>query len=687
MRKTGIWILLIFAGIPFLSFAQVIPDENQLIEGLIEDIASSAEEDVDYSTLYDDLHHYLSNPLNLNTATEKDLGKLIILNDFQINSILHYRDKYGDLLTIYELQVIPGMDRETIDKILPFVSVKPQEADQDISLRNAYRYGNNQMFLRWQQVLEEQKGYAIATDSTGYTGSQAKLYTRYKYSFKDDIYAGFTMEKDPGEEFFKGSNRAGFDYYSAHMQINNLSFFKTIVLGDFQAQFGQGLVMWSGFSIGKSSYALSIKKNAQELSKYSSTDENRFMRGADTIVSFGDLDMSLFYSRKPIDGNIIEQDSTNGEVISVSSLQSSGYHAQESEIFDEDALKERIAGINVNYRFHRFKIGGTFAHSAFDAALIKDTTARDLFDFRGKENYNAGLHYEWTFKDFHFFGEQAISKNGGKAFVNGVLIHMSSRIMLSALYRNYQKDYQTLYGTGFSEGPGAVNEKGFYLGTEFFPVKDWKVSAYFDTYKFPWMTYRTNAPSNGYDYFVQAAFSPSRKVDMYWRFKNEIKGVNDPVETEGIPGLTESKKQNFRYHLSYRISEQILLRNRLELTRFDTEAEKAEKGYMIYQDIKYKMKKMPFSLAFRYAVFNTDSYAARIYAYEDDILYAFSIPAYYSKGIRTYLNLQYTLMDRLDLYFKIAATVYEDKDVIGSGLNEINGNTKTDAKFQLRYKF
>jgi len=107
---------------------------------------------------------------------------------------------------------------------------------------------------------------------------------------------------------------------------------------------------------------------------------------------------------------------------------------------------------------------------------------------------------------------------------------------------------------------------------------------------------------------------------------------------------------------------------------------------LLFQDILFTPN-IPVKGSFRVAWFNTDSYNARIYAYENDLLYTFSIPAYYGKGFRTYLNLRYPVSKRIDFWFKIANTSWNDRKTSGSGYNKIDGNNKTELKFQLRLKF
>lgn len=685
-------IILIFILFLFGQklFAQQEPITKQTLEDLIEDIASNTDAEIDYSSLYDDLNYYLNNPLNINTATEEDLERLHILNDFQIKSLLDYIEKNGPMLSVYELQLVFGFSMDDILMILPFIQISDEQTEQAFKFKNAIKYGNHQVFLRGQEVLEEQVGYSPISDSallenpnSRYLGSSYKMYTKYKYNYKDKIYWGFTAEKDPGEEFFEGNNSNGFDYYSAHVQINDVSIFKTITLGDYQAKFGQGLLLWSDMALGKTPYVLNIRKKAQGLRKYSSTNENVFMRGAGTTIAFKNAEFSIFYSKKQIDANII--DSVDNEVANVSSFQNSGYHAIPSQIVDKDAIGEQIIGGNISYNHKRFKIGITGLTYSYDASLLKDTTPENQFDFRGKENSNLSIDYQFGFQDFSFFGEEAISENGGKAFLNGMLVNLAPQISLSAMHRYYEKNFQSNYGNAFAESSGNNNESGFYLGVEIHPIKHWKVTGYFDSYKFPWIKTGVDAPSEGYEWFVQTDFAASRNLNMYLRIKNEEKLVNQNA-VSGIDELTSEKLLKIRFNINTKITDQVALKNRIETSKFTEDNLGSDYGYMIYQDVFYDLRKIPLSLNMRFAIFDTDSYAARIYAYESDILYAFSIPAYYSKGSRMYFNLKYTIHDYIDIWLRYSQTYYSDLDVISSGLNQINGNTKSEIKAQVRIK-
>jgi hypothetical protein len=673
------------------TFAQTESYTKQTLEDLIEEIAESTDEELDYTTLYDDLNYYLYNPLNLNTATREELEKLKILNDFQIKSLQDYIARNGEMVSIYELQLVHGFSFDDIDMILPFITVSEEITERKISFKNVLKYGTNQIFIRGQDVLEEQVGYSAISDSamaaspnSRYLGNSYRIYTRYKFHYRDKVYFGFTAEKDPGEEFFKGSNKNGFDYYSAHLQLNNIGVFKTITLGDFETKYGQGLLLWSDFGMGKSPYVLNIRKRAQGLRKYSSTNENVFMRGAGTTIAIKNFDISAFFSYKNIDANI--QDSIDNEITTVTSFQNSGIHATPSQLEDKNVISESIAGGNISYNHKSFKLGVTGVYYKYGATLIKDTTPENQFNYRGNENANISLDYQFSIRNFYFFGEEAISQNGGKAFLNSMLINLAPQISMSILHRHYDKNYQANYSNAFGESSNVRNESGLYLGLEVHPIKHWKITSYFDTYRFLWLRTGVDAPSQGNEWFLQTDYNPNRDFSIYLRVKNEVKQKDENAET-GIDQLIEEKLLKTRLHLTYQINKQLAIKNRIETTKYQEGTNRTEYGYMVYQDIFYDLKKIPLSLNTRFAVFDTESYNTRVYAYESDILYAFSIPAYYSKGTRFYFNMKYTIAGIVDLWIKYSQTYYADRDVISSGLNQINGNTKSEIKAQLRIKF
>lgn len=668
-------------------------EKQQVLEDLIEEIASNSEQELDYTTLFDDLQFYFQNPLNLNEAQAADLERLHFLNEIQINNLLQHLKTHGEMLTIYELQTVEGFSTADIQRLLPFVAVVPV-AHEPFRLGPALRYGRHQTYWRSQWVVEEQAGFAPITDSllaespnSRYLGDKYKHYFRYAYHYKTNLYWGLTAEKDVGEEFFNGSNENGFDYYSAHFYLRNAGRIKALAAGDYTLQFGQGLVLWSGMSMGKSSYVLNIKKKAKGVYKYSSTDENNFLRGGASTVALGNFYISGFYSKNRIDANITLRDTIENDIEEISSLQATGYHSTPNELEDKDAISTTLYGGNISYLGEKFRLGLTATHYYFGATLNKTDYPYNRYQFEGQSNSNAGIDYQVDLQHVILFGETAVSENRALATINGAMFELAPQVGLSVVHRSYSRDYQAYYSGAFSEGSHAQNESGLYVGLEVHPFRKWTISAFADMYRFHWLRSRVAAPSSGAEYFLQADFVPSRQLSMYWRFRQESKPENQTIDMTDINPLLDVKRMAFRYHFAYQVSEQVTLRNRLEYAYYRKGDAEKEEGWLVYQDVKYQPARWPLALNVRLALFDTDTYNSRIYAYENDVLYAFSIPAYYSKGTRMYAVLKYSPSRWVDIWLRYAEIYYRDKRSIGSGLTEIQGNKKSEIKLQVRFTF
>ena len=190
--------------------------KQYLIEQTIENIAENNEdENLDYTTLFDQLNFYYEHPINLNKKEIKyDLEQLLILNQFQISSLIQHKEKYGKFLNIYELQSLNTFSSNVIRKILPFVTINENFNSTHLSLLDMFKNGKNDFFIRYSRVLNTTSGQVNLDDSTWLSspnsktlGSPDNLYMRYRFKYQKHLSFGFTTEKDAGETFL-GNPRA-----------------------------------------------------------------------------------------------------------------------------------------------------------------------------------------------------------------------------------------------------------------------------------------------------------------------------------------------------------------------------------------------------------------------------------------------------------------------------------------------
>lgn len=727
-RGTLTGVLLCAIALAHAQEDRFVP--RDLIEQRIEAAAERLgdESDVDLTALFEILSDRYRDPIDLNRATAEDLAELQLLSDVQIGALLEHIRVEGPLLSTYELQTIDAFDASSIALIRPFVAVREQGSNARVPFRELLRLAEHEIVVRSIADVQQRKGYmgrdnlfgGTYTDPDGdplpdvadpgildslrrngkaYLGSPYKLYARYRMRYRQNLSFGITAEKDEGEEFFSGSQPDGFDFYSAHLFLRDIGPIKALAVGDYQAQFGQGLTYWSGLAFaGKSSYTMNIKRNASGLLPYASVNENQFLRGVGATVEVAkNLDLTGFWSQRQLDGNVALGDTTDpGDIeVSFSSFQEDGLHRTPNELDKKDAIDERTIGGHLRYGTKSFSAGGTVSNIAYGAALSRDAKPYNQFEFTGDGLTKYGADWNLLYRNASWFGEVSATDNGAIAWLSGALISVDRRVSLSLLYRDLPRDYLGLYSVVFAEGSNAWNERGLYTGIEVRATRQWTLNAYFDQYRFPWLRYQTDAPSTGYDVLAQLTYKPTKTIEIYGRVRHRMNQRNAEGIDEGIDPLVNVEQTNYRLNATYKVSNSVSLRTRAEAVDHQRGESALEHGFLLYQDIVHRPLRSPVEMTFRVALFQTDSYDARVYAYENDLIGLFTIPPYYGRGMRWYLMARLTPLRRVDLWIRYGAWLWNGQDRYSSGLSEINGTgdpatghvTRSDLKVQVRWKF
>ena len=669
-------LMFIFIVVQLSMHAQDLPQRAQQ---QLESLAEALEADPEDDQWLQQMEQYRRHPLNLNKASAEDLRSLRLLNDLQIYHLLQHRKLLGTFLSVYELQAVPGWPVELIQRLLPYIKVE-EEVPLAETLLKRIKGGNHMVLLSASRVLERQKGYVSST-SSGYLGGKERLQARYRYQYKNLLQWGVTADKDPGEPFWGGSRGRGFDFYSVHLFARQLGAVKALALGDYTVNLGQGLVHWQSLAFGKSAEVINIKRQGPVLQPYSSAGEFYFNRGAGLTVQQGSLELTAFASHRVLSGNRVV-DTLLGEEL-VSSIQPSGYHRTINEQEDRNHLGFTALGGSVAWRRPGFQLALNAVQHELSKPLRKREEPYNLFAINGKHWANYSIDYSATYRNLHLFGEGAVDIGGHKALVQGVLMSLHAKVDASLLYRNISRGYQAFSARAFTESAQPSNEEGLYMGLSVRPSAHYKIDAYADFYRTPWLKFRVDAPGRGRDYSLQVTYTPSKQLEVYARYRYEVKTQN----AQGVDSLfnitSAQPRQNARLHLEYAFTQSFTLRARTEYVRFGKREEGKETGFSAYaESIVKRSSRLSANLRVHY--FATDSYNSRIYAYESDLLYHYYIPTFYDRGFRYYLRLNWDIGQRLSCWLRLGQTLYVSRETIGSGLDEIDGNQKTEAAIQVR---
>ena len=656
------------------------PSEN-LIEEVLEDLSvnndiNNSVNSLNWENELEELSNRLQEPVNLNSATREQLEQFPFLSDIQIEHLLAYIYIHGQMETIYELQLVEELDRQTIQYLLPFVCIKAINNEPAFRwktmLKDAGRYGKNEVLTRLDIPFYKRKGYEHT-----YLGPSVYNSVKYTFRYRDQLYAGGVAEKDAGEPFAALHNRYGYDYYSFYLLLQNCGRLKSLAVGNYRLSFGQGLVMSTDYLMGKTIYASSFNNRSAGIKRHSSTDEYNYFRGVATTVALTKrLSVSAFYSHRNMDGVV-----TDGEITSV---YKTGLHRSRKEADKKNLLTSQLTGGNVSYQQNHIRLGITGVYYVFNRPYEPELTGYSKYNIHGNHFYNLGIDYAYRWRRFSFQGETAIGKQGW-ASLNRLQYSPVQDIQFMLIHRFYSYDYWAMYAHSFGEGSTVQNEQGYYVGLETTPFSHWRFFVSFDLFSFPWKKYRINKPSRGTDGLIQATFTPRTNLSMYlkYRYKQKERDLTGSKGTLTLPIF----HHQLRYRLNYSLNDVFSSRTTLDYNHFHSQDRAATKGYQVTQMISSQLPWTRLFADVQGSYFCTDDYDSRVYVSEKGLLYTFYIPSFQGRGFRCAVRLTYELNKHWLFITKFGETIYLNRNEIGSGNDLIYGNKKADIQMQLRIKF
>ena len=684
MRKLFIMLcILLSQTLPAQPEMATVATQQQL-EELSEKKAAAIEDD----SFLERLQLFSKHPLNLNKADKESLEQLGMLTEIQICQLLSYRRLLGNLINLYELQAVPGWDISMIEKLLPYITLADPLKEWS-NLKN-WRAPDQSLLLRYTSILEKADGYK--TDTSGkrrYPGSPARSYLRYQYKVKGGLQLSLLGEKDPGEPFFRGSQKTGFDFYSFHISIGKIGVLRQLVIGDYTVSMAQGLIQWQGLSLGMGSGLVAAERQSPVLHPYSSPGELSFHRGAAISLQKSNCELNAFFSLRRLSANL-DTDS-NSQQAYITSLLPSGYHRTASELFTKNNILRVSTGGAFCYSTPAMRITLQAVHHDFSNAFRKDDQPYNLFALKGRAFTNVSVGYSYTHRNVHVFGETAVDKNFHHASINGLLVSLHPKLDLALVQRMIDPQYTSIEASASTQNTEPVNEKGLYVGVTLRPSDPLVIEAAADLYSFPWLRYRIDAPSQGKEYSLQINCKPTKLVELVSRFRWQER----PLSATGNDGVTSVVKgvqqTNWRLQINITIRKNIVVQNRCEMVWYNTKQPDAEEGYLFFSDVSYQATRLPFSGNVRMQYVETDGYNSRLYAYENGVRYGFSIPAFFEKGFRYYGNLHVDVSNilrrkgklQIDCWARWAQSIYPGKKEMGEGSDRVGGNKKSELSLQL----
>ncbi|MCC6818918.1 MAG: hypothetical protein IT245_08510 [Bacteroidia bacterium] len=610
-----------------------------------------------------------SHKFKINTMSRSELLDIPYLSQAQVDGIQSHINQYGEILHPYELQNIFAFDIETIRLLSPYLDfglsfkneiedlLSTQGQGLSICIQNTYR-------------LQESAAYQLPKENENYyRGSRLKTALRVSNEGNKKIKSGIQLEKDAGETILNG-------HISGFIQIKKIRAIDDLILGDFVCQFGQGLHVGSGLSINKSSDIKNSIKVANGFRPFRSGSEQGYMRGIGLKMKIGNGNIYLAKSLTRADVKNV-QDSIESE-IEIKQL-NTGYYRNSKEIALRNGAFTNKNILRYEFKGKRLRIGQSVSFQS--QFLQTDLDISKLINF-SKTTKNLSSDYMYLGEGILYFGEISMNTNYAIGMVHGCLKNIGNNCDIQIVFRKYALEMDFSNSTSLSETGAGETGLLFTLNNKI--SKYTRLNAYIDFYRSRAYRYQTDGPIINKDAMIEWRYEKRDGTLISLRYKTYERHLNESGQ-QTINRLENNRNQNWRMHIEYPISKKLKIHHRIEQTQYSKQFGEKSKGLLLYHELQARVG-LKMKLSLRYCAFNTDDYNSRIYAYERDISYSFTIKSFQNRGNTAYILLQYHVNKNINLKLRFAAIKYNDQNKVGSGLDAIEGNQVNDLRFELQFK-
>lgn len=215
--------VMIFLFLPCVAHGQS--------DGEIEKIAAflgvTSEEEIS-SDEYERLQDALRHPVKINLMSKSRLVASGLLTSYQAASLIDYRQRFGDVLSYAELAAVDGFGQQCVEVLKPFISLDTGGQNGLSAPGNRKVY--NELFLRG--------GYRYSTEEQD-----------WHYGMKYALDVGDRLKTSLGISRNRTAKSAIPSEYSGSLSYEFKKIDAKVILGDYNARFGQGLLTWNGVII------------------------------------------------------------------------------------------------------------------------------------------------------------------------------------------------------------------------------------------------------------------------------------------------------------------------------------------------------------------------------------------------------------------------------------------------------
>ncbi|MFN8415179.1 MAG: helix-hairpin-helix domain-containing protein [Cytophagaceae bacterium] len=625
---------------PLLLFSQTDPSIQNDVSMLDDQFNAQ-------SDWMDQLQYMVENPANINRATKITLKELPFLTDELSDSIYQYIQTYGPLLSVYELQQVKGIDKNTLRWLT--ICFYAGETTIPSPFKEVIGYKKTMILYRY-------RPFPTKTPSN-WLGSPNYHQFRIQHQNSKGWRWGLAIEQDAGEvwKWAPSQKQYGPDLINGYIQYRGQKQWQQFIVGNYRVQMGQGLLLGSGFFISKGG-AIFQSLRRPDIMIYPVANASEYDRWFGSAVQYKPAKnwlATLAVSKTNVDAAIYN-DTTENEFY-IRSVQESGYHRTRSEIENRKTITSFQNAAQLRYKSKYLSIGYQITSRQLSHTLTPTENYYHTFSASQKIWWGHSIDFHTHIKSHYFFGEFSRTNTTGNAYVIGVLSSVHKSVDVSISYRHYAPSYYSPFALCISENSVPGNETGLLAAIRIQPFKHWTITGSMDQYRFPWLKYKVHEPSQGWEQFVRLDWKPNKKHQYYYQNRTEEKPWDDVASGLTIP----HQRVTHLVGMEYKLSTEWKCRTKFQWGNYSNQFSRSE-GFIMAIDIQYQ--RIKYQTTFRWMYYTTDDYNSRQYMYTPDVAYSFQLPAYYGTGLEPTWILKWKWNDHVDTWFR-ATYVYQLKSI------------------------
>ncbi len=670
---------------PFTGLTQIPED----FENLAEDHALLEESTELPTELLEEQSDQRESPLNLNRADGELLMASGLFTPYQIHVLREYREKYGDLYSIYELALLPGFRGSQLKDIAGLITTgntrKKANSQDNYPDRNPEWFppGRNMFLVNAGRIFPRPAGYQAepgAGEDPPYDAPSLKFNFRIRALLKRNLLFRLAYDKDPGEPCFRDMRP---EFVSGCIHYQDAGILRQLILGTYRLNHGLGLVNGTGFLHTPSGLRVD-RLSLSELKPYGSLNENRFHRGFAARMRFGQTGCLVWSSCRNLDLSLFYLPDTMSPVDWTEHERTGGLHRTGTEKAGRALGFHHHSGIQLLHQFRNLTVGAAAGLEASGlTARGKDSL---LLINPGNLWHNFfSFHGLWSGPSAETFGELAIRDLEAVAMLAGLRLHFSDFLRGLLLVHHYGKGYAGILPSSYGSGNTINNENGISIHLMAEPGRWLKAAFTGSLFTYPAPRYLTRVPSMGFR--SKITLENTGYSEILWKFQIDRKiWQRTPCEgSSGPPRLTTLSRSKMSFQVSCSPIPVLEWKCRMIVSLL-REKGHTTTGYLLFQQARLQPSPK-FRCSLRFLVFNAANWDNRIYIHEPGLYYSFNFPAFYGKGGKVSTVISLKAGNKVTLGGAFSVISYADREHSGSGKDLIAGNRKWETGIQFRLNF